>query len=182
MIGTIVALVAGIVPFLGLLTDEHGGAKSALEQERIVAKARAEALAHQENQQRLERARLNAEVVELRQTLKRLSKPSSVSRVTARLVSLQRRVKDDHTALKQLNEAILNTPAKSLALPLLRRDVQNQAAKYEDAIASTRSDMDRQYDLMKWVIGSLFLGILALLVGVLVPAFIGSNQAVGQNS
>lgn len=57
-----------------------------------------------------------------------------------------------------LQDAILRDPAKALEVPLLRRDIESSQLANQAALATVRQDIDRQYDLMKWICGMPITG------------------------
>jgi uncharacterized coiled-coil protein SlyX len=114
--------------------------------------------------------RQKGDIAELRSALTRLSRPTPGSAVARRIATVESALRRQRREVATLNDAIVESPAKALQMPLLRRDLTNQAAASRDAIAAVQGDIDRQYDLMKWVIGSLFVGILGMMLTVVVPA------------
>ena len=65
--------------------------------------------------------------------------------------------------LKDIEGVILSDPTKALALPLLQRDVQSIGQQLDRGLASLKSENDRVYDLMKWVLGLMGLVSLSLI-------------------
>jgi len=70
----------------------------------------------------------------------------------------------DMTALQS---AVLEDPVKALELPLLRRDLENARVANDAGVQSVKADIERQYDLMKWLVGTFALGMLGMLATVL---------------
>ena len=99
-----------------------------------------------------------------------LAKPSDSTRVAAQLAGLERRLRQIGGDLRDLQDAVLEDPAKAVQFTLLRRDLSSQTTQSRAQLASVRGDIDRQYDLMKWVIGTLFVGIAGMVLAVVVPA------------
>lgn len=73
-------------------------------------------------------------------------------------------------AVERVEAAILDDPDRALQLPLLRRDIDEVRDSLDDSIAALNRDIDRQYDLMKWVVGTLAFGMIGLVVSVVLPA------------
>ena len=69
-----------------------------------------------------------------------------------------------------LNEVLAPDPVKALGVALLQRDLRNTEASTEGSFAAVRADIDRQYDLMKFVVGTLGLGLLGVMGSVIIPA------------
>ena len=85
---------------------------------------------------------------------------SDVASASEQLKTLEKRFKD-------IESVILTDAAKALSLPLLQRDVQTLGQQIDRGLASAKSDSDRIYDLMKWVLG--LMGAVSLsLVGTAV--------------
>jgi hypothetical protein len=106
-------------------------------------------------------ASLNERVDRLEATVQALThrghkRNPNVSAVAASVRGLDAR-------LTALEGAIGESPVKALEVPLLRRDLEN--LKQSDAAATDglRSDYDRQYDLMKWLLGTFVLGMIGTL-------------------
>ncbi len=58
---------------------------------------------------------------------------------------------------KKLEAVILQDPSKALAIPLLRKDIDNARVSEQSELAATKGDIDRVYDLFKWICGSTVL-------------------------
>jgi septal ring factor EnvC (AmiA/AmiB activator) len=119
--------------------------------------------------------RSNQEIDQLTAQVDRLSRPSQASRLAATIDGIQRKLKQTRQSVTDLGSAVLDNPAKAVRVTLLQRDLKNQAAQHTDQLQAVRADIDRQYDLMKWVIGTLALGIVGMLLTVIVPALRSSS-------
>jgi hypothetical protein len=80
--------------------------------------------------------------------------------------------------LNDLQDAITPDPAKALRVALLQRDLQNVQASSRASLQAVRSDVDRQYDLMKFVVGTLGLGMLGVIGSVFIPAIRDRKKGV----
>lgn len=65
--------------------------------------------------------------------------------------------------LKALEDALTVDPAKALAVPILRKDLDNAEKSLKAELVQTRSEIDRMYDQNKWFIGLMFTIALSVL-------------------
>lgn len=69
--------------------------------------------------------------------------------------------------MKMLDDAIGESPDKSLAVPLLRKDLDNLKDSYHRDLDSTQAEINRVYDQNKWFLGLMFtmaLGLIGLAI------------------
>jgi hypothetical protein len=64
----------------------------------------------------------------------------------------------------RLEQAILTNPEKALAMPMLRRDLDAAKETNAQAIAAVKANVDQVYDLTKWFIGALAVGVFSLAI------------------
>lgn len=93
------------------------------------------------------------------------------AKLTAELKSIQNTVGRMDGQLSELKDAVIDDPSKALRLPLLARDLQATREASQASLSGLRQDIDRQYDLMKFVVGTLALSIIGTLVTVWVNLF-----------
>jgi hypothetical protein len=93
-----------------------------------------------------------------------------IDRTNKRVMTASKRLASTRAEMVKLDKIILTTPDKALSVPLLRRDLDNQIAASHDDIAAVENDVNRQYDLMKWILSSLGLGVLAMVGSTVIPA------------
>lgn len=74
-----------------------------------------------------------------------------------------------------MEEAVLEDAQKAVRVALLQRDLKNAQVQIDARFDSVDTDVGRQYDLMKWVIGTLVVGILGMVLTVIVPAWRRGN-------
>lgn len=79
----------------------------------------------------------------------------------------------------RLEQAILTTPEKALAMPLLRRDLDAAKETNAQAIAAVKANVDQVYDLTKWFIGALAVGVFSLAIPNLINRRRGSVDNAG---
>lgn len=92
-----------------------------------------------------------------------LRSSSAVDRIA--LGALAHRQATADARMKRLEDVILPDPAKAIDLVLLHRDIDALRGTVSATGATAKQDIDRIYDLTKWIVGLLFtmsLGILGL--------------------
>lgn len=85
-------------------------------------------------------------------------------RVPPNLVALEKRIAAVEAQENRMSAVVLATPEKALTLPMMRRDIDDLKANSALAADQLRRDIDRVYDLNKWIIGGLGAGVLSLAV------------------
>jgi hypothetical protein len=80
-----------------------------------------------------------------------------VSAINKRLDSLEQ-------SQAQLNAIILPSPEKAVAIPMMRRDIDDLKSNNAQVADALKREIDRVYDLNKWIIGGLGAGVLSLAV------------------
>jgi predicted RNase H-like nuclease (RuvC/YqgF family) len=91
--------------------------------------------------------------------------PESVA-VSSKLKELEAKVAAVDEKLGSINKAIMSSPEKALELPMLRRDILALQNQYENGTRSLEREINRAYDTIKWVIGTIVLGVLGLAASV----------------
>lgn len=121
---------------------------------------------------RLERRREETErrVEELRAEINALGDTPSRGRLAAEVAGIRRRVRALASDQAALREVLAPDPVKALKVALLQRDLKSSQATAKASVDAVRADIERQYDLMKFVVGTLGLGLLAVIASVAVPA------------
>lgn len=66
--------------------------------------------------------------------------------------------------LAKLEGAIMRRPDSALAIPMIRRDLDHLKDSNAQAIGAIKNSVDQVYDLAKWLIGALAVGVLSLAV------------------
>lgn len=65
--------------------------------------------------------------------------------------------------LDALEGALTVNPSKALAVPILRKDLDNTEKNLKAELSQTRAEIDRMYDQNKWFIGLMFTIALSVL-------------------
>ena len=63
--------------------------------------------------------------------------------------------------------AVGDEPAKRLAVPLLRKDMDTLREEHKNDLTAIHEEVSRTFDMMKWLLGLLGFTNLAALVPVL---------------
>ena len=67
----------------------------------------------------------------------------------------------------KLEQVILADPSKALEMPLLRRDMDSNKEYNLASLSEVKAEIDRIYDLSKWLIGGLTISIISLAIASL---------------
>lgn len=78
--------------------------------------------------------------------------------------------------LAALESALTVDPAKALAVPILRKDLDNTREAFKSDLAQARSEIAQVYDLNKWFIG-LMITIAISVLGLAFSSFIGRKDS-----
>lgn len=110
--------------------------------------------------------RISAELSLLKAQISELSKiPESVA-VSSKIKAMDARIIEIDEKISVLNKTILTSPSRALELPLLQRDLISIQKQNEQSIESLKREISQAYDTIKWVIGTIILGILGLAASV----------------
>lgn len=110
-----------------------------------------------------------AETEKLREELKALQ--SDIRNVAAlpkdmklalQLQQTQKAIKSISSRQEKLEEVILANPTRALQIPLLQRDLENLRAAQQANLVAVKGDVDRIYDLNKWLLGAMAISIVTL--------------------
>ncbi len=105
--------------------------------------------------------RLGSELQTIQQLPSGSRPPAEVQALTVQIGGLDKR-------LSGIEAAVVESPDKALAVPMLRKDIENLRASYQSEISAAREEVNRLYDLNKWFIGlmiTMAIGILGLALG-----------------
>lgn len=78
--------------------------------------------------------------------------------------------------LNALEDALTVNPSKALAVPILRKDLDNAEKNLKAELLQTRAEIDRMYDQNKWFIGLMFTIALSVL-GMAASSFFNKRDA-----
>ena len=89
------------------------------------------------------------------------------AKVAVQLKSIQTSLDSTSAEVAALDKAIMQSPAKALEVPLLRRDMDNMKESDQANFASMKDDLNRVYSLGEWFIGlmaTMAIGMLSLAI------------------
>ncbi len=109
---------------------------------------------------------LTQKVEDLGKQLAALKSIPKESKISAQLSQFETKLKRLDSEVKVINKAILQSPEKALEIPMLRRDIVSLQKQYESSTKSLEREISRAYDTVKWVIGTIVLGILGIAASV----------------
>jgi len=105
----------------------------------------------------------------LRETLDEAANdPNNLARV-----DLQADIKQLSLEVKALTDALGSDIERTLAVPLLRKDVQKIEEQLEERTVASSKEIDRIYDQNKWFLGlvaTMVVGLLTLAIGNLLQS------------
>lgn len=84
--------------------------------------------------------------------------------VSAEVTAINNRLSVVEAEQKRLGAIITDNPEKAMSIPLMRRDIEDMKTNQVQAADGLKREVDRLYDLNKWIIGGLAAGVLGLLV------------------
>ena len=107
---------------------------------------------------------LQIEVAALRKAQASIAQLPPGAKTTVPLEELNAKI--DAVARRQdrLEQAIQSTPEKALSMPLMRRDIDNMRENNAQSIAAIKASVDQVYDLTKWLLGALAIGVFSLAI------------------
>lgn len=94
---------------------------------------------------------------------------SEASRINGKVAALDGK-------LAALESALTEDPVKALAVPILRKDLDNARNTFNTGLTQTRSEIAQIYDLNKWFIG-LMMTIAVSVLGLAVSSFLGRKDS-----
>jgi len=87
------------------------------------------------------------------------------SEVNQRLAQLENAMAGLKEKLGNYEAAIGDEPAKKLAVPMLRKDMETLREEHQSDLTAIHNEMSRTFDLMKWLLGLLGAGSVISSIG-----------------
>jgi hypothetical protein len=70
----------------------------------------------------------------------------------------------------------VSNPTQAISYTLLKHELADNQKTSAAAIAGIENSVNKEYDLMKWVVGVLFLGILGMMISIAVAVIRASKS------
>jgi hypothetical protein len=99
----------------------------------------------------------------LNERIDALSKVTNQTALSAEVTDIKSSVDDLNTRFSKVEGILIQNPQEAVAIPLLRKDLDNLSSKTDLQIALLQQDADRSYNLV-------LVTIVALAIAVLAPA------------
>lgn len=91
------------------------------------------------------------------------NKKTENSKLVYEIESVKQKVTDLEISLKKIEDAITTDPSKSLAIPILRKDMDHMEKLMMNELNRTNAEFGRFFDILKWLIGSIFTLAITIL-------------------
>lgn len=112
---------------------------------------------------------LQKEVQALQRDQDNLTQLPKDDRIAIRLAQITTRMDAISARQTKLEEAIQRSPDEALTMPLMKRDIENIKEGNQQSITMIKASVDQIYDLTKWLLGALTLGVLSLVLTTFFP-------------
>jgi hypothetical protein len=93
--------------------------------------------------------------------------------LAARQAEMAGVVKSVETRIKSLESALVESPDKALAVPLMRKDISDLDLRYKEGRLASKSEFDRLYSQQTWMLSGIGTVLLAV-AGASLTMFIKS--------
>ncbi|EMY71206.1 hypothetical protein [Leptospira vanthielii] len=80
-----------------------------------------------------------------------------------KIETVKQKVNNLEVSLKKIEDAITTDPSKSLAIPILRKDMDYMEKLMMNELNRTNAEFGRFFDILKWLIGSIFTLAITIL-------------------
>ena len=112
--------------------------------------------------------KIEKELNSIKSQLSNITKLPKDVAITLGINNLRDKVKDLEKQINTINEAIMQSPEKALNIPMLRKDVNALKLQYENTTKSLEREIRSAYEIIKWVLGTILLGILGIAASVFI--------------
>jgi hypothetical protein len=107
---------------------------------------------------------LQGEVTALQKAQAAIAQLPTKDRATVQIAALAGRLEAIERRQSQVEQVILNNPEKALSMPLMRRDIENLRDNNTQSLSAIKQSVDQIYDLTKWLLGALAVGVFSLAI------------------
>jgi hypothetical protein len=107
------------------------------------------------------------EVTQLKSTLIALKNTSTLTPENIRIETLESKINILESKVNALNDILGANPEKSLALPLMKKDIDSLGSTIKAASDYSDKQLERFMNLFYWIIGVLALGIISIAIALL---------------
>lgn len=114
---------------------------------------------------------LKLELEKLTTDLKSLTTLAKEDKENITIKTINNRLSNLEKRMNSLELALLMNPSKALALPIIRKDLDNTRDSFKSSLSQTKLEVDRIYDQNKWFIG-LMLTIALSVLGMAITTFV----------
>ena len=118
-------------------------------------------------------ANIRESLDQLRATVIGMQTPVPESTLAARQAEMAGVVKSVETRIKSLESALVESPDKALAVPLMRKDISDLDLRYKEGRLASKSEFDRLYSQQTWMLSGIGTVLLAV-AGASLTMFIKS--------
>ena len=113
------------------------------------------------------------ETIQLSSMIEGLKNTSTLSSENIRIETLESQFKTLQKKIDGFESILNNSPEKSMALPLMRKDIDSLERAIKASSEYSDKQLERFINLFYWICGTLALGIVGLCVGL----FMNSKKA-----
>lgn len=129
----------------------------------------------------LKLAAMDSQVAQINELVKTLNTPAPMAVISVEQKKMASELTAIDDRLKRIEAAIIESPERSLSIPLLRKDIDESARRAEEYRAASRSDIDRLYEQQKWMLGGIGTVLLAVIGGAITVIFRSLPKAKGDD-
>jgi chromosome segregation ATPase len=116
--------------------------------------------------------KLSTELKNVHDSLKDISNLPKDAKLSFQLQQIQKTVANIQGRQDQLEQVIVTSPSKALEMPLFKRDLENLKDAQKAEALTFKEDIDRVYDLNKWLFGTIGLGIITLAISTFLKSWV----------
>ncbi|MBU9866793.1 hypothetical protein [Rahnella aceris] len=91
-------------------------------------------------------------------------KPSNPESVQLTNLSVKIAILDKQ--ISAINDAIMSSPEKALAIPMMRKDIDSTNKSLQTVYESMDHQLERAYTLFMWICGTLGVGMVAISISI----------------